>query len=92
MRPLSARLLAAYLVTLGQTTVPIAREPPCDDHTAEQVVWTIQEWVLAAGLRVTSSVAVGCVRPRVIRTYAAQPLSSPVVEPATLHAGHSCSA
>ena len=41
--PLSAWLLAAYLVELGQTTAQIARELPCDYHTAQRVVWTIRE-------------------------------------------------
>ena len=41
--PLSAWLLAAYLVELGHATAEIARELPCDYHTAHHVVWTIRE-------------------------------------------------
>lgn len=41
--PLSAWFLAMYLVELGKTIQEVARELPCDYHTAHRLVWTIRE-------------------------------------------------
>ena len=58
--PLSAWFLAIYLVELGQTTAQIARELPCDDHTAHRVVWTVreQELHLEGGRRLSGVIEV----------------------------------
>lgn len=41
--PLRAWFLAIYLVQLNHSTAEIARELPCDYHTAHRIVWLIRE-------------------------------------------------
>lgn len=41
--PLSAWFLAMFLIELGKTIAEIARELPCDYHTAHRLVWTIRK-------------------------------------------------
>jgi len=41
--PLGAWFLAIYLVQLNHSTAAIARELPCDYHTAHRIVWLIRE-------------------------------------------------
>ncbi len=41
--PLRAWFLAIYLVELNRSTAEIARELPCDYHTAHRIVWLIRE-------------------------------------------------
>lgn len=41
--PLSAWFLAMFLIELGKPIAEIARELPCDYHTAHRLVWTIRE-------------------------------------------------
>jgi len=44
--PLSAWFHGFYLAQLSQSTSTIAKEVPCDYHTAHRIVWLVREQVL----------------------------------------------
>lgn len=44
--PLAAWFLGFYLAQLSQSTATIARELPCDYHTAHRMVWLVREQVV----------------------------------------------
>ncbi len=44
--PLAAWFLGFYLAQLSQSTAAIARELPCDYHTAQRIVWLVREQVV----------------------------------------------
>ena len=48
--PLSAWFLAMFLVELGKTIAEIAKELPCDYHTAHRLVWAIRERRVLSGV------------------------------------------
>lgn len=58
--PLSAWFHGFYLAQLSQSTATIAREVPCDYHTARRIVWLVREQVLhlEAGCVLTGTIEV----------------------------------
>lgn len=44
--PLRAWFLGFYLAQLGKSTATIARELPCDYHTAHRIAWLVREAVV----------------------------------------------